>query len=695
MDEAGVIERSDFPAAQAAEDVSRPTLAFILGGNPSDNLAALMTAEKLSEIGSTAKREYELDKQSRGEFESRYKRAMDLALQTIEAKTFPWPDAANVKFPLLTTAAIQFAARAYPAIVDGKAVVKVKVIGDDPDGAKRDKADRISRHMSYQLIDEMEEWEEDTDRLLHVLPIAGCAFRKTWFDPVKNRNCSEMIPADRLIVDKMAKSIESAPRVTQEFELYPHEVKERIRGGAYIEIELGVSSKGSDDKDAAHLFLEQHRWLDLDEDEFPEPYIVTLHHDTGKVVRIIRRFDPEDVVFNEAQEVVRFTPTQYFTKYGFIPAPDGSFYDLGFGTLLEPINEAVNSTINQMLDAGALANAGGGLIGAGVKMKSGVIQQRPGEWKKVDAVGGALRDGVFPWPSEGPSPVLFQLLGLLIEAGREVASIKDVLMGDTQGKVQTATTTMALIEQGMKVYTSLYKRIHRALKKEFKKLFRLNRLYLQDQQYFTVMDSPEAVARQDYDEKGYDVCPVSDPTVVTDMQRLAKAEFLMQFVADPLFDGMAIRKRMLEAAQIDGIDDLMAKQPPQNPEVIKMAHEAEARTAEVAIQRMQAEAEVVLKYAQALKALADAEATEAGPQMEYYKAHLDILKARMTAGAKGEGKPGGMDGMAGAPGDGGLPPLPARPAAVPDAAMGLGGLPGAGGAGAGAVPGLAGVDGMV
>ena len=55
----------------------------------------------------------------------------------------------------------------------------------------------------------------------------------------------------------------------------------------------------------------------------------------------------------------------YFTKYGFIPAPDGSFYDIGFGFLLDNISAVIDTIINQLLDAGTLSNMQGGFLGGG------------------------------------------------------------------------------------------------------------------------------------------------------------------------------------------------------------------------------------------------------------------------------------------------------------------------------------------
>jgi chaperonin GroES len=54
--------------------------------------------------------------------------------------------------------------------------------------------------------------------------------------------------------------------------------------------------------------------------------------------------------------------------------------------------------------------------------------------------------------------------------------VKDVLTGDQQQHNVPATTTLAPIEQGLKTFTAIYKRVHLALKQELQKLYRLNRV---------------------------------------------------------------------------------------------------------------------------------------------------------------------------------------------------------------------------
>jgi chaperonin GroES len=124
-----------------------------------------------------------------------------------------------------------------------------------------------------------------------------------------------------------------------------------------------------------------------------------------------------------------------------------------------------------LIDAGHLQNAGGGFIAKGLSMNAGAVRFTLGEYKAVNVTGSDLRDSIVPFPAPGPSPVLLQLLGLMIEAGKEISAVKDVLTGDQQQHNVPATTTLALIEQGLKTFTAIYNRVHLALKAELAKLY--------------------------------------------------------------------------------------------------------------------------------------------------------------------------------------------------------------------------------
>lgn len=580
------------------------------------NVAEEVDSDMLATIGSKVVREYQIDETSRGEWKEKAEKALERAKLKRSRKTYPFDGAANVKYPLLTTAALQFAARAYPAIVEGQRVVKGQVVGDDPNGDKRSKADRISKHMSYQLINEMPEWEEDTDTLLHQLPIVGCCFRKVFYDRTLKRNRSEMVSALDLCVNQKTRSMETVPRISQVFELYPHEIEERAADGVFINCDdLGTAQTGGDDdEDAPHEFIEQHRYLDLDEDGYREPWIVTVHKETEKVVRIVANFDPAELKIDDAQNRVgRIARYNVFVKYPFFRDPDGGFYDLGLGELLESMSEVIDSTINQMLDAGHLQNAGGGFIGSGLRLKKNQMRFAPGQYHVVDAAGSKVREAIYNMEHPGPSAVLFNLLGMMIEAGKEISQVKDILSGDVP-RQQPATTTLAMIEQGMKVYTSIYKRIHRSLKKEYGLLFALNAKFLPEQSYFTVMDSQKAVQKSDYEAGSLDVVPVSDPNIVTDMQRMTRAQAYLEAANAPSAAGVLnIREAWLRYFEGIGSEDIeklvLPEQTEPSPEqqLGMQGAAAEVGKKEAEARKTDAEATIAEEEAHAVRRKREAE----------------------------------------------------------------------------------------
>jgi chaperonin GroES len=602
------------------------------------NIADQFTDDKLSQLGQKVIDDWQADLVSRESWERGAQVGIDMAMQIESEGTGPWVGSADVSYPLIANASIQFHARAYPEIVRGNDVVKAKVIGRDESGEKQARADRIGKHMSYQLLEEMEEWEEDTDRLLMMLPLVGTLFKKTYFCPIRRRNVSCLRKPMDIVVSNDAHSIEDARRVSdQGIWLYRNDIFERVADGIYTDVEL--TYEFDEDKQCAEQFIEQHIWYDLDDDGYQEPYVVTVHRNSAIVVRVYPRYDKEAIYLNEKQTLSRIEPSQYFTKFSFLPSFDGSFYDIGFGQLLGPLNQAINAALNQLLDAGTLSNMQGGLISKGLKIKGGSYQFKPGEWKQVDATAQSLKEGFFPLPVKEPSAVLFNMLSFLVDAGKQLSSVADVMSGEQAGPNEPVGTMLARIEQGMKVFNGIYKRVYRSLKSEFKKLAKLNRDYMDDEYYYRVMDIENVALREDYNTSDMDVVPVGDPSQGTDAQRIAKAQALMQVKGAPGVDNWEIVRNYLEAIKIDNIDKIQPKegkeqsgQAPPDPNMIKIQLDAEIKKHELAMKGEKQQAEIALLDAQiettradGILKLAQAEAQELGPQLDYYKQYAGTL----------------------------------------------------------------------
>ena len=573
------------------------------------NLADSLDEETLKKIGAEVVREFELDLTSRAAWERQHEHWMKLAIQVIEEKSYPWPNAANVKYPLLATSAMQFQARAYPTLVAGPMVVKTRVIGYDADGKKAERAERIGQHMSYQVLEEMTNWDEDMDKLCFVLPIVGTAFKKTYYCPDEGHNKSELVLAKDLVVNYWAKSLEDAMTKTHVMYMSRNKVREHQLMGEYsdkFKIEEASSKELSAHTETAKntglttstvdettplTILEQHRFWDMDDDGYKEPYIVTVEYSTATVLRITPRFEKDGVKMN-GNKIVRITPEEYFVKYSFIPNPDGGFYDLGFGALLGPLNETVNTLINQLLDSGTMNSLQAGFISKGVRIKSGETMFEPGEWKTVQTSGDDLKKGIYPLPTKEPSSTLFQLLGTIVESGNQLASVADIFVGKMPGQNTPATTTMATIEQGMKVFTAIYKRIYRSLTKEFKRLYRLNAIYLKPEDEFQILDSAQLqeIGQSDYIAGDTDVAPAADPTTVSEMLRLTKAQALLELVPLGTLNIQEATRRILAAQDQPEIEKLMNQgPPPPDPKMLEVQAkmQAEEAKAQLKMQEMQ------------------------------------------------------------------------------------------------------------
>jgi chaperonin GroES len=669
----------------------------------SPNIAEMLDEHALNTIGERVSSEFETDKMSRGVWEERVEEAMKLALQVAEAKSFPWSGASNVKFPLITIAALQFHSRAYPALVPSGELVKIDhdlTTDEDPqiqsENAARNK--RVQRHMSYQMLKQDECWESEMDKVLITVPIVGCAFKKTYWDFNEDHPKSENILAKDFVVSYWTKSLKDCDRQTHVIYLSTNDVLSRQRRGLWLDVNLGNPMAQPEDNlsiaqdkqqgtenfytDTAtpYEFLEQHRWEDLDGDGYKEPYIITVHRSSKKVVRIVANYFESSVKRNIKGEVINIKPESYFTKYSFIPSPDGGYYDIGFGILLGPLNESINTIINQLIDTGTMSNTAGGFLSRGIKVRGGNYNFAPLEWKHVDSTGEDLAKGIYPLPVREPSQVLFTLLTTLVNYGERIVGSTDIMVGENVGQNTPATTSQTMVDQGMKVFSGIFKRIYRALNEEVRKVYRLNQLYLPEAYKF----AGNVVLASDYKDAATDLRPAADPQVISDTQRLMQAEALKQTALSvPGFNIYNVMKRYLEAMKVPNIEEILPD--PQGPNAIPDTPDVKVQVEQIKAQERKLsletkfrlgimklqneakvnEAKIIKMEAEAAKAYEEAGGVSAGHDIAMLqtklgaaKAHQDgILKSldmlmKATEGVvEYDNNTTGIPGLGGEPGD--------------------------------------------
>jgi len=213
MDELDIMEGE---SALTQEAVISPLTILAGIAISTGDISAQFSKDELVRIGA--------DLGDRGDWERIVKDALKKASQEEKRteKTYPWHNASDVNYPLLTIAGLQFNARSYPAIVKGDEAVSCKVVGADkgmpqmgpdgqpmmqvqgmpvmmteqgpavmtpqgpqpmpegaqpepvwqrPPGAKAKRAQRVRDYMNTTIFYRMDDWEADTDMLLMQLPI--------------------------------------------------------------------------------------------------------------------------------------------------------------------------------------------------------------------------------------------------------------------------------------------------------------------------------------------------------------------------------------------------------------------------------------------------------------------------------------------------------------------------------------------
>lgn len=673
----------------------------------SENVANLLEPDTLSIIGASVIEGYTADRKSREIWEQRNVEAIKLALQMVEQKSFPWPNCANVKFPLVTVAALQFLARV-SILTKGRQIVKCDVLGPDPEGRETARARRVSMHMSYQLVEEDTEWVNDDEKCKFAASIMGSAFKKSYFDAVSGFNVSEYVPASHFVVDYYTKNLEKCNRATHVIPMTANSLKERERRGIFLEMDDKAASsplpnqlsdladkvqgiqRPMDSSIETFEILEQHCFLDLDGDGYQEPYIVSVRSDTSQVLRIVARFfdqgdvhrvhdvavrrlranadssnspagkaeylkSADELERDEKNFVVRIDPQNFFTKYTFIPSIDGGFYDMGFGALLGPTNKAVDTLINQQLDNGTMQVTAGGFLGRGVKIKNGKSNFDPFEWKSVDSQGDDLRKNIVPLPVNAPSAVLFQMLELLIQYGERLSGATDIMSGVSPGQNTPAETSRNTIEQGMKLFSGIYGRMHRSFKAELSKLYRLNQLFLESTPSFVWMSQGTGamVSQGDYKAGNFRVSPAADPEVVSESQRQQKATLVRQAALSGQGYNIPLAERQfLEAYDVQGIDELYpdpkgpnAIPPRPNPkfeiekEKLKLEQERFHFSCQQAVFEMKQavelnKANISKLEAQASKLLAEANGVDVGHQIAAINSQIGAAKVHQEGMTK-------------------------------------------------------------
>lgn len=556
-----------------------PTAEF---GPPEDfytNLSENIDDSGLGSISSQLMEEYESNKASRGDWEEAYSKGLELLGFNYEERTEPFAGATGVTHPLLAEAATQFQAQAFNELLPASGPVRTDVMGSVTK-EKEDQAQRVRQFMNYYITSVMEEYTPELDQMLFYLPLAGSTFKKVYYDSGLSRAVSKFVPAENLVVPYEANDLETCPNITHVVRMSMNDLRKKQIAGFYRDIDVLPSQSQSnsvieeidkiDGVSASNVdydctLLECHVDLDLigyeDKDADGEetgirlPYIVTLSQDNGKILSIRRNYEENDPTYKK---------TQYFVHYKFLPG--FGFYGLGLIHTIGGLSRTATAALRQLIDAGTLSNLPAGFKARGLRIRDDESPLQPGEFRDVDAPGGAIRDSLMPLPFKGPDPTLFQLLGFVVQAGQRFATITDLKVGDGNQSAAVGTT-IAMMEQGSRVMSAVHKRLHYAMRIEFKLLARVMSVYLPQEYPYSVRGGDQMIFATDFDDK-VDVVPISDPNIFSQAQRitLAQTEIQLAMQAPEIHNMYEVYRRMYEALNVRDVDSILI--PPSSTDII-------------------------------------------------------------------------------------------------------------------------------
>ena len=538
------------------------------------DLSETLDEDDLVEISNNVLDNFEADKDSRAEWESMFERGFDLLGLKLEQGTEPFEGACTAVHPLLIESAVKFQSKASGELFPSSGPVKTQILGKSTP-EKELQANRVQSFMNFQLTEQMPEYFDEFERMLFHLPLIGSAFKKLYYDATTKRPHSEFISIDQFYVSYYATDLANADRYTHVIYRSPVELAKDIRAGVYQDIDLPTPSSNnitpftekmdtilglspSSDNDPQYVLLEQHCYLNIEDEDEACPYIVTIEQQSKQVLSIRRNYKQDDL--NKEK-------INHFVHYRFVPG--FGFYGLGLIHFLGNLTMSATAAMRSLIDAGQFANLPGGFKAKGVRMVGDNDPISPGEFKEVEATGIDLSKAIVPLPYKEPSSTLFQMLNFVTAAGQKFADSTEQVISDA-ASYGPVGTTMALLEASSKFFSAIHKRLHKSQKDEFRILARIDYDYLPNEYPYDVPYEDRSIFKNDFDGR-IDIIPVSDPNIPSNAHRMMMANMALQMAQQSppgMFNLEALNRTILNAANMPNVEEILPpkiKPKPMDP----------------------------------------------------------------------------------------------------------------------------------
>lgn len=481
--------------------------------------------------------------------------------------------ASRVVHPMLTEACVDFSSRAIRELFPADGPARDYIPGKATK-ARVQKADRKTKYLNWQMKVQMPEFRSELEQLLTQTPLAGVAYMRIVYDDQKKRPVATFVPVDDVYLPYAASSFYSAERATYVEYITEYEYKKRVEQGIYRDIdipppgtppEITKAEKANEkiegkepevyNTDGLRAIYEVMTYAELEDEYGMGPYRISIDPVGKKVCAVVRNWEQTD----ETKQCMF-----WMSEWPFVPWRGA--YPIGLTHMIGSLSAAATGALRALLDTAHINN-----IPTLLKLKGGNMSGQSLELNvtQVTEVEGAIatddiRKLMMPVPFNPPSATLFSLLGFCVDAGKGVIQTTFEKFSDSSSANMPVGTTMALIEQGMKVFSAIHARLHEAMARTLAILHRIDKMYLTDNEVRNT--TGELMVRRNDFEGPLDVIPVSDPEIFSDVQRFAQMQVVAQRAQmNPLYDQRKVELMILEQTRIPDAESLLVPAPTAEP----------------------------------------------------------------------------------------------------------------------------------
>lgn len=567
------------------------------------NLAMYIDDNELGRICDELLNGIDADLQSRQDWIDRRAAGIKHLALKVESPRSPSADAdtavegqATIRSPIMLDAVMRFQANARGELLPAGGPVKIANwnttqtpsrqqkyeqagIKDDSDILAEDLEGLFNRYLT--VVDRP--YYPDTNRMFFMQGFGGCAFKKVYRCPILRRPVSRASDADDIIVSDNEVSLADCARVTHRINMQQSMLRRMQLAGTYLDQDIispsppdpdaveraekdvaGLSPYSMRPEDYKHTIYECYCELDVAGFEhkekgkitgLPLPYRVTIDKDSQTILEVRRNWKQDDDRYLKHMPIV---------KYPFVEGL--GFYGIGLLNIMGNATAAITTAWRLALDSAAFSSWPGFLYSETVGRQDTMnFRVGLGSGVKINTGGQPIGQNVMPLPYKDVTAGLVQVTQHIEEEARRVGGTPELMVGEGRQDVPVGTT-LAMLDQAVKVLDSVHKGMHIAQAEEFSLL---RDLFIDDpDSLLCAQPSPARDWEREDLVRALQECnltPQADPNTPSHTIRVMKAVALVQLVqlkADE-WDIPAVIRRVATMVGMGNVSDLMSKKGDQ------------------------------------------------------------------------------------------------------------------------------------